>query len=237
MQKYFRVCVIQRSISFFSVMQRVLIALRSVQSGVVATRSHPERLKESSHAINDRHILIILWRSASLRRTRWWTDSHSACPCCHRHSRACDPGAKSFMNTRRSGRLALMLIATVAATGCASKKQSGAAIGAGVGAGVGAVIGNQTGSTARGAIIGAAVGGAAGAVIGHMIIRQETLAIPGATESVLARNSSHIASDCCNFDSDAFVRWAVTSESGAILPSIPKRTCYCRTYRRTGSDD
>jgi outer membrane protein OmpA-like peptidoglycan-associated protein len=69
---------------------------------------------------------------------------------------------------------AIIAIAAVALSGCASmsQKEKGAVIGAGAGAAVGGVIGNQTGSTARGAIIGAVVGGAAGAIIGHQMDQQ-----------------------------------------------------------------
>lgn len=77
------------------------------------------------------------------------------------------------LNTRRS-LAALLALATIGTSACASmsNKERGAVIGAGAGAAVGGVIGNNTGSTARGAIIGAVVGGAAGAVIGHQMDQQ-----------------------------------------------------------------
>ena len=73
----------------------------------------------------------------------------------------------------------LVLLLSLAGTGCSSlsNTQRGALIGAGAGGAVGAVVGNAAGSTAKGAIIGAVVGGAAGAIIGsRMNDRAETLA-------------------------------------------------------------
>src|SRR5580765_2932209 len=78
-------------------------------------------------------------------------------------------------NTQRLRALiALLMVGSIGASGCASmnKQQEGAVIGAATGAAVGGVIGNQTGSTTRGAIIGAVVGGAAGAIIGHQMDQQ-----------------------------------------------------------------
>jgi outer membrane protein OmpA-like peptidoglycan-associated protein len=82
-------------------------------------------------------------------------------------------GIHQKMKTGRAA-TAIIAIAVVALSGCASmsQKEKGAVIGAGAGAAVGGVIGNQTGSTARGAIIGAVVGGAAGAIIGHQMDQQ-----------------------------------------------------------------
>jgi outer membrane protein OmpA-like peptidoglycan-associated protein len=81
---------------------------------------------------------------------------------------------------------ALILVAQMAATGCAgmNDKAKGALIGAGAGGVVGGVIGNQSNNTAKGAIIGAVVGGAAGAIIGHQMDQQAKELeqnIPGAT--------------------------------------------------------
>jgi outer membrane protein OmpA-like peptidoglycan-associated protein len=69
---------------------------------------------------------------------------------------------------------AILIAASVVATGCASmnKKEEGAVIGAAAGGAIGGVIGNQTGSTAKGAIIGAVIGGTAGAIIGHQMDQQ-----------------------------------------------------------------
>lgn len=67
---------------------------------------------------------------------------------------------------------AVMALAAVAVTGCATKERTGAIVGAASGAAAGAVIGKAAGSTAKGAIIGAAVGGAAGAVIGRRMDQQ-----------------------------------------------------------------
>ena len=85
----------------------------------------------------------------------------------------------------RIARLALLAVAGLVLTACASmnRKEKGAVIGGAAGAAVGGVIGNNTGSTARGAIIGAVVGGTAGAVIGHQMdqqARELKVAIPGA---------------------------------------------------------
>ena len=58
----------------------------------------------------------------------------------------------------------LVLLLSLAGTGCSSlsNTQRGTLIGAGAGGAVGAVVGNAAGSTAKGAIIGAAVGGGCG---------------------------------------------------------------------------
>lgn len=67
---------------------------------------------------------------------------------------------------------AIVALAGVAASGCATKERTGAVVGAASGAVAGGLIGKAAGSTAKGAIIGAAVGGAAGAVIGARMDKQ-----------------------------------------------------------------
>ena len=76
------------------------------------------------------------------------------------------------MNSRSA--IAVVLAATVAASGCASMSntQKGAVLGGAGGATVGAIIGHATGSTVAGVLIGAAVGGGAGALIGRKMDRQ-----------------------------------------------------------------
>ena len=106
--------------------------------------------------------------------------------------------------------VALVTLALVQLTGCAtwSNKTKGAAAGATAGAVVGGVIGNQTGSTTRGAIIGAVVGGTVGAVIGHQMDQQAKEIqqnIPGAIvtrvgEGIAVTFASGLLYD---FDSDA----------------------------------
>lgn len=104
--------------------------------------------------------------------------------------------------------LALLLAATVALGGCATKAQTGAAVGAAGGAVVGGVIGKVAGSTAKGAIAGAVIGGIAGDMIGARMDRQAAeLAqnIPGATvervgEGIQVTFASGLLYD---FDSDA----------------------------------
>ena len=106
--------------------------------------------------------------------------------------------------------VALVTVALVQLTGCASwsNKTKGAAAGATAGAVVGGVIGNQTGSTTRGAIIGAVVGGTVGAVIGHQMDQQAKEIqqnIPGAIvtrvgEGIAVTFASGLLYD---FDSDA----------------------------------
>lgn len=81
-------------------------------------------------------------------------------------------GEQGFMKAFLNKYSAVMALAAVAVTGCATKERTGAIVGAASGAAAGAVIGKAAGSTAKGAIIGAAVGGAAGAVIGARMDRQ-----------------------------------------------------------------
>ena len=115
------------------------------------------------------------------------------------------------MRKNRSLRfVALVTLALVQLTGCASwsNKTKGAAAGATAGAVVGGVIGNQTGSTTRGAIIGAVIGGTVGAVIGHQMDQQAKEIqqnIPGAIvtrvgEGIAVTFASGLLYD---FDSDA----------------------------------
>jgi len=66
----------------------------------------------------------------------------------------------------------LLVSASVALGGCATKTQTGAVVGAAGGAVAGAVIGKVAGSTAKGAIIGAVVGGVAGTLIGAQMDKQ-----------------------------------------------------------------
>lgn len=68
--------------------------------------------------------------------------------------------------------VAIVALAGVAASACATKEKTGAIVGAASGAVAGGLIGKAAGSTAKGAIIGAAVGGAAGAVIGARMDKQ-----------------------------------------------------------------
>jgi outer membrane protein OmpA-like peptidoglycan-associated protein len=68
--------------------------------------------------------------------------------------------------TRRVA-IVLLAAATVGASGCAKKWQTGAVVGAGGGAVAGAAVGQVAGSTTKGAIIGAVVGGVAGGLIGN----------------------------------------------------------------------
>lgn len=68
--------------------------------------------------------------------------------------------------------VAIVALAGVTASACATKEKTGAIVGAASGAVAGGLIGKAAGSTAKGAIIGAAVGGAAGAVIGARMDKQ-----------------------------------------------------------------
>lgn len=69
--------------------------------------------------------------------------------------------------------VALVLIAGMLSSGCASEgggiseRESGALLGAGAGAGLGAIIGNQTGHAGAGTAIGAGAGLLAGALMGE----------------------------------------------------------------------
>lgn len=74
--------------------------------------------------------------------------------------------------TRVNRCVAILALAGVAASACATRERTGAIVGAAGGAVAGGLIGKAAGSTAKGAIIGAAVGGAAGAVIGARMDRQ-----------------------------------------------------------------
>lgn len=129
---------------------------------------------------------------------------------------------------RSLGFVALVTLALVQLTDCASwnRKQKGAVVGAAAGAGVGAVIGKQTGSTARGAIIGAVVGGTVGAVIGHQMDQQAKEIqqnIPGAVvtrvgEGIAVTFASGLLYD---FDSDAIKPTAAQNLS-SLATSLDK---------------
>ena len=124
--------------------------------------------------------------------------------------------------------VALVTLALVQLTGCAtwSNKTKGAAAGATAGAVVGGVIGNQTGSTTRGAIIGAVVGGTVGAVIGHQMDQQAKEIqqnIPGAIvtrvgEGIAVTFASGLLYD---FDSDAIKATAAQNLS-SLAASLDK---------------
>jgi outer membrane protein OmpA-like peptidoglycan-associated protein len=113
-----------------------------------------------------------------------------------------------FLDASRVRVSCALVLASIAAFGCATNKQTGAVVGATAGGAVGAVVGNNTGSTARGAIIGAVIGGTAGAIIGHQMDQQAKelkVAIPGATvervgEGIQVTFASGLLYD---FDSDA----------------------------------
>jgi len=128
----------------------------------------------------------------------------------------------------RHARYALLALAIVVASGCASmnKTEKGVAVGAAAGGAVGAVIGNQTGSTARGAIIGAVVGGAAGGIIGHeMDQRAKELEqnVPGATVVRVGEGIEVTFASGLLFDFDsAVLRSTATGNLNALAGSLGK---------------
>jgi outer membrane protein OmpA-like peptidoglycan-associated protein len=121
---------------------------------------------------------------------------------------------------------ALLTLATVTVTGCATRERTGAIVGAAGGAVAGGLIGRAAGSTAKGAIIGAAVGGAAGAVIGARMDKQAaelSREIPGAKvervgEGILVTFDSGILFD---YDS-ATVKPAARENLSNLATSLEK---------------
>jgi len=69
---------------------------------------------------------------------------------------------------------AAVSLALLAATGCESNAQSGAALGGLGGAGLGAIIGHQSGHAAEGALLGGAVGAGGGYILGNERDKKET---------------------------------------------------------------
>jgi outer membrane protein OmpA-like peptidoglycan-associated protein len=124
--------------------------------------------------------------------------------------------------------MALIALALLQVSGCASRRNrdKGAVIGAAAGGAAGAVIGKQVGNTARGAIIGAVIGGAAGAVIGHQMDQQAKEIqqnIPGATvtrvgEGMAVTFASGLLYD---FDSDA-IKPTAASNLRTLAQSLSK---------------
>lgn len=117
---------------------------------------------------------------------------------------------------------AVILVALLLISGCASMKKStkGAAIGTAAGGAMGAVIGRATGNTGLGAIIGATVGGATGAVIGSKMDKQAAEIKNTVPDAKVERVGEGIVVEFSSNVLFAFDKSDLTSDSESTLDKL-----------------